>query len=119
MTTRSAYEIVQEAYVELESLKPTPEEIQEYADLKKDTYGVVTYSNSRGGDTYFLRFHDTWKQKFGGRVHIDVGYVDDEFVGVWNMPDTTHLMLDKNFAPDFVNFIKKKREQSSQELNSS
>jgi hypothetical protein len=53
--------------------------------------------------------HDTWKQKVGGRVHIDIGYVDEKSVDEWNVPDTTHLMLDKNYAPDFVTFVKKKR----------
>ena len=104
---KSAYEIVNEAFDELKRLNPTPEEIDAYAELNKNTYGVVTYSNykrgrERGGDFYFLRFHDTWKKKFGGRVHIDIGYVDEQNV-------TTHLMLDKYYAPDFVKFIKKRR----------
>ncbi len=106
---KTALELVSGALEELEKLKPTPEEIQDYADLNQDTYGVVTYSKSKGGDFYFLRLHDTWKQKFGGRVHIDIGYVDEKFVDEWNVHDTTHLMLDKDFALDFVNFVKKKR----------
>ena len=57
-------------------LDPTPREIQDYADLKQDDYGVVTYSKSKGGDYYFLRLHDTWKQKVGRRVYIDIGYVE-------------------------------------------
>jgi hypothetical protein len=112
LVRKSAYDIVSEAYGELEKLKPTAQEIQEYADLKeknKESYGVVTYSKSKGGDFYFLRFHDTWKQKFGGRVHIDIGYVDEKYLHEWNIPDTTHLMLDKITAPEFVDFIKKKR----------
>jgi hypothetical protein len=106
---KTAFEIVSAAFEALEKLNPTPLEIQDYADLKQDNYGVVTYSKSKGGDYYFLRLHDTWKQKVGGRVHIDVGYVDETFVDEWNVPDTTHLMLDKNYAPDFVYFVKKKR----------
>lgn len=106
---KTALELVSGALEELEKLKPTPEEIQDYADLNQDTYGVVTYSKSKGGDCYFLRLHDTWKQKFGRRVHIDIGYVDEKFVDEWNVYDTTHLMLDKDFALDFVNFVKKKR----------
>ena len=105
-----AFEIVSAALEELEKLKPTPQEIQDYANLKQDDYGVVTYSENKRGDYYFfLRLHPTWKQKVDGRVHIDIGYVDEKFVNEWNVHDTTHLMLDKNFAPDFVNFVKKKR----------
>jgi hypothetical protein len=106
---KTAFEIVSAAFEALEKLKPTPREIQDYADLKQDDYGVVTYSKSKGGDYYFLRLHDTWKQKAGGRVHIDIGYVDEKSVNAWKAPDTTHLMLDKNYAPNFVNFVKKKR----------
>jgi hypothetical protein len=110
---KTAFEIVSAALEELEKLKPTPQEIQDYADLNQDAHGVVTYSKSKGGDYYFLRMHDTLhdplKRKLAGRVHIDIGYVDEKFVNEWDVPDTTHLMLDKNFAPDFVNFVKKKR----------
>jgi hypothetical protein len=42
-------------------------------------------------------------------VHIDTGYVDKKSADDWKAPDTTRLMLDKNYAPDFVNFVKKKR----------
>jgi hypothetical protein len=95
--------IVSKAYHELETLKPTIEEIQGYAQLCKDEYGVVSYSEFKGhGDYYFLRFHNTWKKKFGGRIHIDVGYVDEN-------NEMTHLMLDRTHAPDFVEFIKKRR----------
>ena len=79
-------------------------------EKKNESYGVVTYSKSEGGNGYFLRLHDTWKQKFGGHVHIDLGYVDEESADQWNVSDTTHLMLDKTNAPEFVEFIKKKRE---------
>ncbi|MGA3112054.1 MAG: hypothetical protein ABSE15_08485 [Candidatus Bathyarchaeia archaeon] len=106
---KTAFEIVSAAFKALEKLKPTPQEIQDYADLNQDDYSVVTYSKSKGGDYYFLRLHDTWKQKVGGRVHIDIGYVDEKFVDDWKAPDTTHLMLDKDYAPDFVNFVEKKR----------
>ena len=113
MKKKTAHEIVSEAYGEIEKLKPTTDEIQAYADLHEKDYGVVTYSKSKGGDYYFLRFHDTWKEKFGGRVHIDIGYVDEKYVGDWRTPDTTHLMLDKDYAPDFVQFIKQRRSAAS------
>ena len=42
-------------------------------------------------------------------MHIDIGYVDEKFVDEWDVPDTTHLTLDKNYAPDLVNFVMIKR----------
>jgi len=113
MTRKTTREIVEDAYNKLCELEPTPQEIQEYADKMEDVHGVVTYSESKGGEGYFLRFHDTWKQKAGGRIHIDVGYVDEEYINQKDVPDTTHLMLDNDTAPDFVNFIKKKRNACS------
>jgi len=118
MARKSAHDIVGDAYCEVSALKPTPEEIQAYADLltkENRDYGTVTYSKSKGGDYYFLRLHDTWRgefAKFGGRVHIDLGYVDPEYVDKWNIPDTTHLMLDKYTAPEFIEFIRKRRESN-------
>ena len=53
---KTDFEIVSAAFEELEKLKPTPQEIQDYADLNQDTYGVVTYSKYKRGDYYFLRF---------------------------------------------------------------
>jgi hypothetical protein len=53
----TAFEIVSTALEALEKLKPTPREIQDYAELNQDNYGVVTYSKSKGGDYYFLRLH--------------------------------------------------------------
>ena len=46
-----AFEIVSAAFEELEKLKPTPQEIQDYADLKKDDYGVVTYTPNLKAET--------------------------------------------------------------------
>jgi|GEM_PF-997860 hypothetical protein len=109
---KSAYDIVEGAYDELANLKPTPEEIEEFAKFKEDAneaYGVVTYSKSHGGDRYFFRWHDTWEQKSGGRAHIDIGYVDEKYVHRRDVPDTTHLMLDKYSAWEFVDFIKTRR----------
>ena len=102
------------AYEQIVKLKPTKEEIQAYADQPEEEgrdYGVVTYSKSKKPleDWCFIRFHDTWKQKSGGRIHIDVGYVDEKYVDERNVPDTTHLMLDRDPAPEFVNFIKEIR----------
>lgn len=112
MPKKSAHQIVEEAYDKLVELKPTPEEIRLYAVEAEKCYGVVTYSISRRhGDLTFLRFHDTWGVKVGGRVHIDVGCVDEECkekndnAQYRNIYDTTHLMLNKEFAPDFINFI--------------
>jgi hypothetical protein len=115
---KSARKIVREAYSALEELGPTPEEIRAYAaclERKHETYGVVTYSESHGRGGSFLRFHDAWGVKRGGRIHIDVGYVDEECVGQRGVPDTTHLMLDKTHAPAFVQFIKQRRKDKPQQ----
>jgi len=120
---KTAWDIVSDAYSELQSLQPSEEEIQEFADLKEKEgtdYGVVTYSkHKRGQDFYFLHFHDSYRKKRGGRIHVDVGYVDEQYVNQWNIPDTTHLMLDKHEAPKFVEFIKNKRcHKKKEELRS-
>ncbi len=75
----------------------------------KNAYGVVTYSKDRGESRYFVRLHDTWKKKFGGRVHIDIGFVDEKCRDGPDALDTIHLMLNKNYSPDFVDFVKKMR----------
>jgi hypothetical protein len=62
---KSAHAIVEEAYNELVRLQPTEKEIEAYADKKENVYGVVTYSKNRGGSSYFLDLHDTYKTKFG------------------------------------------------------
>lgn len=110
MVRKTVFEIVSVAYNELKKLHPTPEEIQAYADFLERghwAYGVVTSSKSRGGAGYFLDLHDTWKEKFGGRAHIDIGFTEEE--SERNVPDTLHLMLDKDHASDFISFIKKRR----------
>ncbi len=121
MVKKLAHDIVQEAYYKLVELNPTIEEIAEFA--KNADWGTITYSISRpGGDVYFLRYHDTWGLKIGGRVHVDVGYVDQEIKakndsrqqhGYYrNICDTTHLMLDKDAAPQFIEFILQKRQKT-------
>jgi hypothetical protein len=86
--------------------------------LKKNNgdYGVVTYSISkRTSEPTFLRLHDTRAIKCGGKIHIDVGFVDQEFKQrndteqYRNWIDTTHLMLDKVHCIEFVELIKKNR----------
>jgi hypothetical protein len=112
MARKKISEIVAEACEIIEYLQPTNDEIKTYAELRekeKTDHGVVTYSKSCGGDGYFIHFHDTYQKKSGGHVHIDVGYVDDVYRYERNVPDTTHLMLNKDNAKDFIDFIKKKR----------
>lgn len=87
---------MQKVYEEILELEPTYEEIKAFVDEYGESYGVVTYT--RGDDNpSSIGLHDTWRVKWGGRLHIDV--VSGEF----------HLMLDKHFAPEFLNFIKEKR----------
>jgi hypothetical protein len=106
----TAREKVEEAYDKILELSPTCEEIQEFADEYEETYGVVTYSKSKGGSNYFIRFHDKTHTIFGGDIHIDVGFVDTK-INDWRTPDTTHLMLDQFYAPLFIEFIFQKRKK--------
>jgi len=89
-------ERLEKALAEIKRLDPTCEEIEEYG--KNAGYGVVTFTES---EEYFgPRLHDTWGVKSGGRVHIDIGCCG------------YHLMLDKNYAEYFIQFIKDKRKAS-------
>ena len=92
-----AGERVLRIFDEIEALKPTPEEIEEYGKIA--SYGAATYTDEEG---YFPpRLHDTWGLKSGGRVHIDIG------------SGGVHLMLDKDEARDFIEFIKTERKSKN------
>jgi hypothetical protein len=107
---KSASDIVFDAFEKIKALDPTPDEIQSYADWKEENrqeYGTVTYSEYYGGDYYFLRFHDTYRVKWGGRCHIDLGYVDEK--ARYGDVAVTHLMLDRWAAPEFIEFIQNRR----------
>lgn len=88
---------LEQALDQIKRLEPTPEEIAEYAEQEAG-YGVVTAARQQG---YFgPRLHDTWGIKRGGRVHIDIvslGY---------------HLMLNKYYAWNFIDFIRDKRKKA-------
>lgn len=110
---KSTHDIVSEAHDEIRHLDTTPEEIQAYAALKEkrnESYGVFTYSRNNEESGVFLNLHDTWKQKFGGRIHIDLGYVDDKITD--DAYNITHLMLDKHTAYEFIEFVKTLRKTS-------
>lgn len=99
MKKKSVYEIIDEYCKSINKLEPTYEEIEAFImDLENtnSTYGIVTY-NKKDDNPLIIRFHDTWRKKFGGRTHIDV--ISGEY----------HLMLDKDTAPWFIEFIEKKR----------
>lgn len=113
---KTVREIVKEAYEKILELSPTREEIQAFAELHENIYGVVTYSKSKRGSGYFVDFHDTYKKKFGGRIHIDVGYVNEECSDQRGVMDTTHLMLDKEYSVAFVDFIKEKRKNKPKNI---
>ncbi len=96
-----AIEKLTNALEEIKCLNPTCEEINQYAETVG--YGTLTYSNNKN---YFPpSLHNTWCVKSGGRVHIDIGCCGN------------HLMLDKYAAPDFIEFIKKKREVAKPSSN--
>lgn len=78
---------------EIRSLDPTCDEIVEFG--KDAGYGIVTITEDE--DYYEPHLHNTWGRKYRGRVHIDIGCRG------------YHLMLDKNIASAFIEFIKRKR----------
>lgn len=81
-------------------LSVTEKEIHAFVKSLRNTHGIVT-----GGDgriDYRLPFiHETWRKKWGGRTHIDMGC------------KCYHLMLDKFSAPLFIDFIKSYRDENS------
>lgn len=93
-------------YDEMNLLKPTPEEMVAFIEHYQSPYGVVTYSTyekERGGNSYFMSVHDNHKGH--KHYHIDLGYVDFNY----RYNNVTHLMLDKNWAESFIDFIKEHR----------
>ena len=98
-------ELMYKCEYDLIHLHPTPEEIDGFIRTHNDEYGLFTYSNYRGGNGYFISFHDNHNKH--KHYHIDVGYVN--FDAKYN--NVTHLMLDKYNAPEFISFIKEQREK--------
>lgn len=90
------HEFVWGLYETIKNRDPTWEQIERFAKMLESenrTYGIVSYNVRNAPPT--IRFHDTWGVKWGGRVHIDVVCED------------IHLMLDKDSAPEFIEFLKK------------
>lgn len=101
-------ELMYDYEVEIKRLHPTPEEIDEFINMLDKNYsgvpyGVVTYSDYKGGNGYFISIHDNHGRH--KHYHIDVGYVNFDY----RYNNVTHLMLDNNYAPDFISFIKETR----------
>jgi hypothetical protein len=95
-------------YDEILFLKPTPEEIDAFVKKYDNPHGVVTFSTydyKRGGNAYFINVHDNHGRN--KHYHIDLGYVNFDY----KYNNVTHLMLDKDWAKTFIDFIKKKREE--------
>jgi hypothetical protein len=91
-------EIMQEYLAEIVSLDATDKEIYAFCDSLKNGYGIVTVGDRRT-DFRLPFIHETWHKKWGGRTHIDMG----------DKNGSIHLMLDKNSAPMFIEFIKAHR----------
>jgi hypothetical protein len=89
---------IEKYFNEIEELNPTPAEIEAFGDEKfEEMYGAISITNAIG---YFRpKIHNTWRLKFGGRVHIDIG------------SGGYHIMLAKWAAPYFIEFIKKHRNE--------
>ncbi|QRF76132.1 hypothetical protein Thermo_01649 [Thermoplasmatales archaeon] len=90
-----ALESVKKALSEILSLNPTIEEVVAYAEKMEGIHGVVTFTE--GNDFFGPSLHNTWQIKTGGRVHIDIG------------AEGYHLMLNKKYSRDFIEFIKSRR----------
>ena len=88
---------IEKAFAEIIGLTPTCEEIEAYGE--KGYYGAVKYTGLSG--YHKPKIHNTWGVKYGGRVHIDIG------CGGY------HLMLDRGFAFDFIEFIKECRRKAN------
>lgn len=71
----------------------TEDEIHSFVRSLKNPYGIVTCGDRRT-DFRLPFIHETWRVKWGGRTHIDMGC------------KCYHLMLDRYSAPAFINFIK-------------
>lgn len=108
----SLVDLMYEYEVEIKQLHPIPGEIDDYIKMLDKTYngvpyGMVTYSTydkHSGGNGYFFSIHDNHgRQK---HYHIDVGYVNFEY----RFNNVTHLMLNKDYAHDFISFIKEIRQ---------
>lgn len=89
---KTAYDGTLEALEEVEKLKPTPDEILKYAR-----------ANS-GYSDFGPSIHDTWRQKFRGSVHIDIGF-------------KVHLVLSRYEVLNFIEFVEnlRKRREDDQE----
>ena len=88
---------VDRALAKIKQLRPTCDEILAYAEHAG--HGIVTFT---GAKRYFPpRLHNTWGMKWGGRVHIGLGCCG------------CHLMLDKHYAPRFIEFIEKARSRGN------
>jgi len=93
-----AYDEIEKLCSEIIELDPSTDDIEGFGRL--DIYGTVTQSKSK--DYFPPRVHDTWGEKSGGRVHIDLG---------WN---GYHLMLDRTYARVFIEFIQERRKSEAQ-----
>jgi hypothetical protein len=92
--------IVREAYNELQKLNPTTEEIQAYAELHTER-GIVTHGEDKGE----LRLSEPWWPNGRGVATIEDVYIE--------LGRSTHLKLNANHAPEFVQFIKQGRKAVS------
>lgn len=70
-------------------------EIIEYVEGEAG-HGEIAYTE-KDDNPLIIRLHDTYRIKFHGRLHIDI--ISGEF----------HLMLDRENASKFLDFIKNKR----------
>lgn len=88
--------IMSEHYKKLRLLKPTSDEIKEYALRLIDTGRAYNRVTSSGGMNYFIRLHSTTDRGIY-RLHTDLG------------SGGVHLKLDENSASQFIHLIERRR----------
>jgi len=101
-------EIVREAFEEIKKLKPTREEIREYARYVKKQgrlVGVVLENTNRS----FCKLEP--EEKITGYVHYQKGVVptiEPPHIDL-GYEDVVRLYLDRAAARDFIKFLKERR----------
>jgi uncharacterized coiled-coil DUF342 family protein len=92
ITPDQLHEIMQKFYQEVLALKPSREQIKEFAQNYWEWPDVVKELKKKRS-LVIIKLHETWN-RYGRRFHIDV------------FSDKFHLVLNKQWAPIFLGFIR-------------
>jgi hypothetical protein len=97
ITPDQLHEIMQKFYQEISALKPIREQIKEFAQDYWEWPDIVKESKKKSSSV-IIKLHETWN-RYGRRFHIDV------------FSDKFHLVLNKQWARIFLDFIRDTRIQ--------